>query len=337
MSQYDFDELLQKYLAGTCDPAEERLILAWYRDISAPGSEPVDARDKAAIRQRIWQKLAARTTGQPSSRRPIPPYGFVVAACLGLLVATGIGWYTTTTVATTGRNPATAALAATDHLERKNSSPGPQRIRLDDGSLVALKPGSTLRYPAHFGRQHRTVWLTGDAFFTVKKDPARPFMVHTGALVTEVLGTSFAIQSSDGAKAIEVAVTTGRVAVYQAADQAHRRTKEVILKPNERITYSPHSQQLIPTLVARPVRVMAPTQPVNLLFDATPLPTVLARLQQLYGIDMVLESDGLNACVLNADLNELSLHDQLELVCRSVDARYEVRGTSIFIKGDGCQ
>ncbi|MBC8156004.1 MAG: FecR domain-containing protein [Bacteroidetes bacterium] len=335
MSQYDFDELLQKYLAGACDPAEEQLILAWYRDMSTKRPEPVDAQSKAAIRQRIWQKLAASTTRQRSSRRPTTPY-WAVAAGLVLLVMTGIGWYAATGTGT-GRDRVTAALAMAGHLELKNSSPSPQRIRLEDGSLVALKPGSTLSYPDHFGRHHRTVWLTGDAFFTVRKDPARPFMVHTGALVTEVLGTSFAIQSSDGARAIEVAVTTGRVSVYQAADQAHRRTKEVILKPNERITYSTHSQQLIPMLVARPVRVTAPTQPVNLLFDATPLPTVVARLQQLYGIDLFLESDGLNACVLNADLTELSLYDQLELVCRSVDARYEVRGTSIFIKGDGCQ
>lgn len=332
MSQHDFDELLQKYLAGACDPAEETLILAWYQDMTTQHSEPVDAREKEAIRQRVWQKIAASTTEKAALRRSAGLFRWAGAACLALLILAGIWRY--------GVTPAPAPVAhegpTPGSIQLSNSSPAAQKIKLEDGSVVTLKPGATLSYPHHFGRKSRTVYLKGEAFFSVRKNPAKPFIVHTGELITEVLGTSFTIKSYPNEKAIEVAVTTGRVSVYQAADGAHRRSNEVILKPNERITYSSHSKQLIPTLVAHPVQVTA-HQPVSLHFDGTPLPDVLTRLQVVYGIDIVLESDGLTACVLNADLTDLPLHDQLDLICRSVNATNEVRGTSIFIKGTGCQ
>jgi ferric-dicitrate binding protein FerR (iron transport regulator) len=61
--------------------------------------------------------------------------------------------------------------------------------------VVQLNPNSTISYPEHFGQKTRTVYLKGEAFFNIKRNPAKPFVVHTGDLVTEVLGTSFTIKS----------------------------------------------------------------------------------------------------------------------------------------------
>lgn len=340
MSQYDFDELLQKYLAGACDPAEERLILDWYQTMITQSTVPVDAREKEAIRQRVWRKLAGSTIGSPKHRlqTALYWYPFAVAACVAFLLAFAGVWLSHSGLRTAITQPLTQP-PYRENIEIRNSSRSPQVITLEDGTLITLKPTGVLSCPAHFGRQNRTVYLKGDAFFQVKKDPAKPFIVHTGDLITEVLGTSFTIKSYEGAKDIEVSVLTGRVSVYQAADRAIRNRKEVILKPNEQIAYTTQSRQLIPRLVEDPVQVTPRSQPISLIFDDTPLPDVLDRLQVVYGIDIFLESDVLSTCMLNADLNELTLFSQLELICKSMNAAYEVRGTSIFVKGlgKGCQ
>lgn len=333
MSQHDFDELLQKYLAGTCTPAEEQLILDWYQHQMAQSMPDVPPPEKELIRQRIWHKLTSSTGVGHRLVGWKTRYSYALITCLLLVITLGI-WQFVGLLA-----PARLVLSPpeTAGLELNNHTPKPQTIRLEDGSTVRLTPGSQLRYPDHFGPQNRTVLLTGEAFFTIQKDLTRPFIVHTGPLITEVLGTSFSIKSKPGTEAIEVAVATGRVAVYQAADAADRQQREIILKPNERLTYSPHSQQLIPALVEAPVRVISPEPAIKLNFDETPLPQVLTRLEAIYGIDLYLESDGLRNCVLTADLNDLPLFEQLELICRSVDAHYEIRGTSIFIIGPGCR
>jgi transmembrane sensor len=333
MSQYDFDELLQKYLAGNCDPAEEKLILDWYQDMIVPSPEPVDAQTKEVIRKRVWKKLSANTIDRLKTkpRHWLSQHWMAMAACVALLIVAGI-WLTYSFRTQTG-----TIAHLNGSIEIKNTSHKSQIIKLEDGTVISLKPTGILSYPEHFGDKNRTVYLKGEAFFQVKKNPAKPFIVHTGELVTEVLGTSFTIKSYEGAKDIEVAVTTGRVSVYQATENPSVTRKEVILKPNERITYNTQSKELIPTLVEAPLKVMPPSQPESFVFNGTPLPDVLARLQSVYGIDIFTESDAMNSCVLNADLNELPMYSQLELICKSINATYEIRGTSIFIKGKGCQ
>jgi hypothetical protein len=64
---------------------------------------------------------------------------------------------------------------------------------------------------------------------------------------------------------------------------------------------------------------------------------VLKKLENAYGIQIIVENQMLNQCVFTADLNDLPLHTQLDLICKSVNASFEQRGTSIFINGEGCK
>jgi hypothetical protein len=121
------------------------------------------------------------------------------------------------------------------------------------------------------------------------------------------------------------------------ADREVKQRKEVILKPNQRIEFNIRRKQLIPSLVDHPVKLIAQRQSIPLVFEAVPLEDVLIQLQAIYGIDIFLENESLTACVLTADLTDLPLYKQLELICKSLNADYETRGTSIFIRGMGCQ
>ncbi|GAB3569225.1 FecR family protein [Spirosoma luteolum] len=333
MSQHEFDELLQKYLAGQCTPQEEQLILAWYDDMTRDESVwlPLENTARTAMRHRIWQRLARHLplVGEtPDSRRRWMPMAWVTAACLTLAIGTSV-WLQVD-------NRAGGAARLSGQVQTIQSDQKPRSVQLSDGTVVVLKPCARLTYPARFGANQRVVSLTGEAYFSVKRDPARPFIVHAGELITEVLGTSFTVKSMPNVHDVEVAVMTGRVSVYKAADRAKADRQEVVLKPNERIAWSAGNRQLVPTLVEQPVPVAAARTPVSFVFSETPLPAVLNRLQASYGIDIVVESDALSGCLLSADLNDLPLYSQLELICKSINADYEVRGTSIIIKGKGC-
>ena len=65
------------------------------------------------------------------------------------------------------------------------------KIVLSDGTEVWLNAESTLTYPSRFHEAQRIVELDGEAYFKVAKDSARPFIVRSGKLETQVLGTSF--------------------------------------------------------------------------------------------------------------------------------------------------
>jgi ferric-dicitrate binding protein FerR (iron transport regulator) len=106
-------------------------------------------------------------------------------------------------------------------------------VFLPDGSKVILSPGSKLNYPSSFdGVEKREVFLVGQAFFDVKHNPSRRFIVHTGKLETIVLGTVFNIKALHGEKEITITVARGKVKVK---DQ-----NKILgtITPNQQIVYN---------------------------------------------------------------------------------------------------
>ncbi len=69
------------------------------------------------------------------------------------------------------------------------------RLTLSDGSRVWLNAGSGLQFPSTFTGAYRKVILTGEAYFEVAKNAAKPFYVETGNSSTRVLGTHFNVRS----------------------------------------------------------------------------------------------------------------------------------------------
>jgi type II secretory pathway component GspD/PulD (secretin) len=161
-------------------------------------------------------------------------------------------------------------------------------------------------------------------------------VVHTGELVTEVLGTSFTIKSYENAKAIEVLVRTGKVSVYERTKAENTRKNGVILTPNQKVILKEESKNYSKS--SRRARCdSASVQPTQLIFEDAQLSQVLQRLKESYMIDFEIESDAFEHCVFTGDINDLPLHTQLNLVCKAVNASYEQRGTVIFLYGSGCK
>ena len=71
-------------------------------------------------------------------------------------------------------------------------------VRLEDGTTVYLNSESELRIPVHFGKDERLVWLTGEAYFSVKHEKDRKFVVRTNKADIAVLGTEFGVRVYSG-------------------------------------------------------------------------------------------------------------------------------------------
>ena len=112
--------------------------------------------------------------------------------------------------------------------------PAGQRINLtlQDGTLVWLNAGTTLRYPALFTGPERRVEIEGEARFEVTHDAARPFVVGTYACDVEVLGTKFNVSADSERQIFSTALFEGRVAVNNRLVAGER----VVLAPNDVVT-----------------------------------------------------------------------------------------------------
>jgi transmembrane sensor len=64
-------------------------------------------------------------------------------------------------------------------------------VILPDGSAVVLNSGTTMSYPEIFSDNIRQIELEGEAYFEVRNDSERPFVVKSNHMEVRVLGTSF--------------------------------------------------------------------------------------------------------------------------------------------------
>ncbi|MFN8346096.1 MAG: FecR domain-containing protein [Spirosomataceae bacterium] len=337
MNQYEFNQLLEKYLAGECSPDEEKLIHDWQSNLLNSSTLQLDSQEKTIVKRRLWQTIRQNTMNNKEKTFSENRFGWIKwAAAASVVLVLGSSWWLNRSQSL--NLPTVSEVIQTpDGIEVKNTASNPRQIKLEDGSMVILKANSSVTYPEHFGRQSRSVFLKGEAFFKVKPDPNKPFVVHTGELVTEVLGTSFTVKSYEDAQSIEVLVATGRVSVYENSLKSTQQRNGLILTPNQKITFDKASRKITPGIIEKPVLIQPPAHPTLFIFEETPLPNVLKKLENAYGLLIIVENQILNQCVFTADLNDLPLHTQLDLICKSVNATYEQRGTSIFITGEGCK
>lgn len=232
-------------------------------------------------------------------------------------------------------------------LQRTNPTSRPMDLKLEDGSLVTLDPGSKLVFPAHFPADRREVYLEGGGFFRVSKAARQPFYVYYGNFVTHVLGTSFTIRMEK--TQVEVAVLTGKVEVYKRprvmpAEDASEQGDRVILTPNQRAVYRDSEQRFETLLVERPQPVRPDTavpdtatgDPGTAAFVTATLSDIIRSFKTIYDIDIEVENEGIGSCHFSGDLSNMDMYKQLDVICQSLNMTYEVIGTRILIRGRGC-
>lgn len=351
MSQPEFDQLLQKYLAGKCTPQEEQIILEWYYMLVDKSELHLSGEDKSDIEQRLWNKIRQNVKQSESAEVKSmhkSSWGFLriaVAASFLVGIATMVFYFHHQhTKANIARLEAPA-----NFITFTNEDAVEKKILLSDSTIILLQPQASISYPASFTGKTRDVYFKGNAFFKVYHNPARHFLVHVnGQLTTEVLGTSFNILQNQTSSKIEVRVVTGKVSVYEQgnkrAGNINANSKGVILTPNQKVIFNTSNKEFITGLVEspRPLIKESPilikdSNEVNILrFDEESLKVVLNRISETYGIPIVIDNEAINNCHFTGDLSKYDLFRQLDIICQSTGVSYTVSGTKIIIKGEGC-
>ena len=268
-----------------------------------------------------------------------------VAAVIGVLFL-AMGWYLLPAANTTLTAKKWAEETGTKIvLEKTNPSPSPglSTVILSDGSIVTLEPGSRLTYPPTFDGRQRKVYLRGEAFFEVAKNPAQPFLVYTGSSVVRVVGTSFRLKAS-GQSPDQIAVRTGRVLVYTyrdfekaGSDERVLAEKALVLMPNEQATLDSthHILQKLPVKSA--AEVAAIVAPQELVYDDRPVIEVFQHMASLYGVEINYDQQIMSSCKITTSFRDESLEERLRNICAAIGAEFRLNNGKITISGKPCK
>ena len=84
-------------------------------------------------------------------------------------------------------------------------------LKFSDGTIVHVNAGSQLVYPNTFSNNKRHAYLVGEAFFEVIHNAEMPFVVSTGKLEIEDLGTKFNVSAYPSEAVIETFLVEGKI------------------------------------------------------------------------------------------------------------------------------
>ncbi|MGL5618098.1 MAG: FecR family protein [Tannerellaceae bacterium] len=109
-------------------------------------------------------------------------------------------------------------------------------ILLPDSTHVWLNGNSSIKYPSEFAGNERNVAIQGEAFFEVKKDARKRFVVEsTNNTRVEVFGTTFNIVAFEQTP---VAVTLASGAVDFIYNTPNAKETRIKLNPNNKVIYN---------------------------------------------------------------------------------------------------
>ena len=227
-------------------------------------------------------------------------------------------------------------------VEQTNNSNKPQIITLSDGSSVLLQPNSKLSYPKIFTGNERKVYLSGEGFFEISKNPKKPFFVYANEIVTKVVGTSFRVKAYSDQPDVEVLVRTGKVRVKSNDLVSKSNQEEVILLPNQALRFlrSDLSFNKITNITQDETLTRSVGNIEQLSFEFTDIPVaqIFETIEQAYLVDIDYPKDKLKECHLTTSLSDQPLTEKLKIVCNSIgnNTSFEMNGNQIIITSQGC-
>jgi len=341
-------DLLQKYLRGETTPEESAIVDEWYLSLQENPDDIslLDPLEVDIIENKIFEHIKANiempAQGAPvrniSSKSFFLRTPFKLAAAISAIAVIGLGAILFKQKGLPSLETKTLTYDAPEKKESNNSK-FTNRVVLEDGTVILLKPNSSIEYPAKFSAVDRKVTLKGEAFFEVTKDKARPFIISTSELTVKVLGTSFNVMAYEGAKEISVAVKTGKVSVVKSKDDVsnQRQLGEVILTPNQEVVYNTTQEYFSKKLVAEPQLILEKPTLFETQYDGAPVNKILEVLEQNYGIDIQYDEEALSNCILTTSMAEEGLYERIEIICKAIGAQFELDDTRIVIKSNGCR
>ncbi|KRD10460.1 iron dicitrate transport regulator FecR [Flavobacterium sp. Root901] len=227
-------------------------------------------------------------------------------------------------------------------VEQTNNSDKPQIITLSDGSSVLLQPNSKLSYPKIFTGNERKVYLSGEGFFEISKNPQKPFFVYANEIVTKVVGTSFRVKAYSDQPDVEILVRTGKVKVKSNDLVSKSEKEEIVLLPNQALRFfrSDLKFNKITNITEDDVLVksVGNIEQLSFEFNDIPVSQIFETIEQAYLVKIDYPKNKLEDCHLTTSLSDQPLTEKLKIVCKSIgnNTSFEMNGNQIIITSDGC-
>ena len=328
----DMDELIGKVLAGEGSVHEEAEVLRWvqqnednrkyYEDLksiferSASTDIQIQFDTDAA-----WNKVKHRINNPESKVIPLynnkpATFNQLMRIAAGVVILFGVGYFAYQWI-----TPSTQTLAVVSDTVTVQDT-------LPDGSTAFLNKKSELTYQYNPREKTRKVVLRGEAYFSVKHEEEKPFVIEADEILVRDIGTEFNLKAYPDKDTIEIIVTSGEVQFYTLLDSG------LNLQAGEKAIYSKRNKQFY--RIEKPDTNALAYKTKVFSFNNTDLRTVINLLNDVYNSKIKLANEKLYACHLTANFKEDNASIIAEVIAETMGLTLTRKDDEIILDGRGC-
>ena len=323
------DDLIGKLLAGEATAREQEDVEAWLR-LHEANQKYFDQLktifDKAAsnaIQQQFdtdaaWRKVKGKLDGAGVRRIGRDnEYWSVLRIAAGIMIFVTVGIF-----AYRYLTPETETIAIVSDKTTVQDT-------LPDGSTAFLNKNSQISYEYNSRKKTRKVKLKGEAFFDVKHEEEKPFIIETEEVLIRDLGTTFNVKAYPESNNVEVIVESGEVQIYTLNDDG------ILLKAGEKGFYDKtlkafsKIEKIDTNGLAYKTRVFS--------FNNTDLQSVVEMLNTIYDSKITLGNKALSNCHVTVNFNNDNLDLVVEILAETLNLKVTRNKDEIILDGTGCQ
>jgi len=318
--------LLDKFYRGECRPEERDRIERWFigldhrKEINRKAEEvwdktPETGKEKTHLQEilyKIHYELRLEEYRKEKARRRTKRLRRMIASAAAVIVLVAAGlWF------------GYMKNGGVGNVYSELHAPYGSRVRfeLPDGSSGWLNSGSSLKYPVRFRGMKRMVTLQGEAYFDVKHNSAKPFIVQTGSFRVIALGTSFNVQAYHDVNDEEITLVQGKVVIERKMpDNTYRHL--LIMKPDEHVVLDAQTGKINEKDLDAGKYVA--WKDGKLIFRNDPLDRVVKEMERFYNVDIEVKDAALNKYHFHATFEDETLFEALRLLTISTPMQYEI-------------
>jgi len=200
---------------------------------------------------------------------------------------------------------------------------------LPDGSTAFLNKKTELKFEYNPREKTRKVKLKGEAYFTVKHEEEKPFIIEAEDILVRDIGTEFNLKAYPDKDTIEIVVTHGEVQFYTKEDPG------LNLKAGDKAIYSKRTKEFY--RIEKPDTNTLAYKTKVFSFNNTDLRSVVTLLNEVYNSKISLASESLYTCKLTANFKEDNPEIIVEVIAETMGLELTKNNDQFILSGKGCE
>ena len=201
---------------------------------------------------------------------------------------------------------------------------GLYELELSDGTRVWLNSVSQLRYPVQFTGKERKVYLSGEAYFDVKTDSLRPFVVESEGMDVRVYGTEFNVTAYRDEK-LRTTLVQGKVGIKVDGE------KELLLRPGQMAEYDAQTKHL----EVQEVNTYLYTAWIEgtFAFKDETIEEIMGRLSRWYDLNVFYANEEVKKQLYDGIIPQVKdFEDILRMIEGTATIHFEIKGNTVIVR-----